>query len=112
MDLNGYKNDDGKSSSNLSSALNNLDSLSSKNPNVRGNIPKLYHSTSVNFCNNSSNAHMTNSNALRFRSSRQNSFLNTSINSSLDFPTYIPWQSLSTEVSENLKSGALRINKR
>lgn len=40
-----------------------------------------------------------------------NSFIHDSYNSSLDFPTYIPWQTLSSDVSDKLKNGSIRINK-
>jgi len=63
----------------------------------------------VNFgYDNSARHRLTNKNPAF---SRQTSFLHNSINSCLDFPSYIPWQTLSSEVNENLKSGALRINK-
>ncbi|XP_076349889.1 sodium-coupled neutral amino acid transporter 7-like [Tachypleus tridentatus] len=39
------------------------------------------------------------------------SFFHESINSSVDFPSYIPWQTLSSDVSEKLKHGSLRINR-
>lgn len=101
-----------KNFSNSVNVTSNLDSISSINPNVLNNPSnnrKLYHSTSVNFgYDNSTTRQRKSTNPY----SRQSSFLHNSINSSLDFPTYIPWQTLSSEVNENLKSGALRINKR
>ena len=116
MDLFVNKREKGKSLSSSVNMTSDPDSINSMNPNVinnqsASNNRKLYHSTSVNFGSETTT---------RYRStkvsnpspSRQNSFLHNSINSSLDFPTYIPWQSLSSEVNENLKSGALRINKR
>lgn len=117
MDLFVNKKDKGKNLSNSVNVTSNLDSISSMNPNLTSNYSsnnpnnrKLYHSTSVNFgYDNSALRQRTSS---RPTPSRQNSFLFNSINSSLDFPTYIPWQTLSSEVNENLKSGALRINKR
>lgn len=42
----------------------------------------------------------------------QKSLLRNSIDKNLDFPTYVPWQNLSTEINENLKSSAIRNNKR
>jgi len=115
MDLFVNKKDKGKSLSNSVNVTSHLDSISSMNPNVvnssaqPNNNRKLYHSTSVNYgygFDSSTTRHRT-----KPSHSRQNSFLHSSINSSLDFPAYIPWQTLSSEVSENLKSGALRINK-
>jgi len=119
MDLFVNKKDKSKNLSNSVNVTSNLDSISSMNPNLTStyssnnpnnpNNRKLYHSTSVNFgYDNSALRQRTSS---RPTPSRQNSFLYNSINSSLDFPTYIPWQTLSSEVNENLKSGALRINK-
>ena len=118
MDLFVNKKDRGK---NLSSSINvttsNLDSINSMNPNMisnhnSDNNRKLYHSTSVNFGYDTSTTRHRPTKLTNPSFGRQNSFIHNSINSSLDFPTYIPWQSLSTEVNENLKSGALRINKR
>ena len=120
MDLFVNKNDTNnkKSLSNSINLTSHLDSINSINPNMmsvnQSDNRKLYHSTSVNFGyeNATSTRYRTTSKSNNQTSSRHNSFIHDSINSSLDFPTYIPWQSLSTEVNENLKSGALRINKR
>lgn len=117
MDIFVNKRDKSKNLSNSVNVTSNLDSIHSMNPNVINNQSdnnrKLYHSTSVNFGTNYDNNPRYRGSKLTHPSpSRQNSFIHNSINSSLDFPTYIPWQSLSTEVNENLKSGALRINKR
>ena len=117
MDLFVNKREKGKSLSSSVNVTGDLDSINSMNPNVinnqGNNNRKLYHSTSVNFGSETATTTRHRSTKISNPSpSRQNSFLHNSINSSLDFPTYIPWQSLSTEVNENLKSGALRINKR
>ena len=117
MDLFVNKREKGKSLSSSVNVTGDLDSIDSMNPNVinnqaASNNRKLYHSTSVNFGSESSTTRYRSTKLSNPSPSRQNSFLHNSINSSLDFPTYIPWQSLSSEVSENLKSGALRINKR
>lgn len=118
MDLFVNKKDKNKSSlSNSINVTSNLDSINSMNPNVvsanqSDNNRKLYHSTSVNFGYENSTTRQRTTSRSNQTSSRHNSFIHNSINSSVDFPAYIPWQSLSTEVNENLKSGALRINKR
>lgn len=118
MDLFVNKREKGKSLSNSVNVTGDLDSIDSMNPSMinnpsSSNNRKLYHSTSVNFGSETGSTTRYRTTKLSNPSpSRQNSFLHNSINSSLDFPTYIPWQSLSSEVSENLKSGALRINKR
>lgn len=118
MDLFVNKREKGKSLSSSVNMTSDLDSINSMNPNVinnqaSGNNRKLYHSTSVNFGSETTTTRYRSAKISHHTSpSRQNSFLHNSINSSLDFPTYIPWQSLSSEVNENLKSGALRINKR
>ncbi|XP_023219875.1 putative sodium-coupled neutral amino acid transporter 7 isoform X1 [Centruroides sculpturatus] len=39
------------------------------------------------------------------------SFIHESFNSSVDFPTYIPWQTLSSDLSDKLKHGSLRLNR-
>lgn len=39
------------------------------------------------------------------------SFIHESFNSSVDFPTYIPWQTLSSDVSDKLKHGSIRITR-
>ncbi|CAG2161906.1 unnamed protein product [Oppiella nova] len=39
------------------------------------------------------------------------SFIHDSINSSVDFPAYIPWQTLSTDLSDRLRQGSVRINR-
>lgn len=38
-------------------------------------------------------------------------FFHESFSSSVDFPTYIPWQTLSSDLSEKLKHGSIRINR-
>ncbi|KAG8193750.1 hypothetical protein JTE90_005048 [Oedothorax gibbosus] len=38
-------------------------------------------------------------------------FFQESFTSSVDFPTYIPWQTLSSEVTDKLKHGSIRINR-
>ncbi|XP_054165008.1 sodium-coupled neutral amino acid transporter 7-like [Oppia nitens] len=39
------------------------------------------------------------------------SFIHDSINSSVDFPAYIPWQTLSSDLSDRLRQGSVRINR-
>lgn len=39
------------------------------------------------------------------------SFFQESFSSSVDFPTYIPWQTLSSDLSDKLKHGSIRINR-
>lgn len=38
-------------------------------------------------------------------------FFQESFGSSVDFPTYIPWQTLSSDLSDKLKHGSIRINR-
>ncbi|KFM77388.1 putative sodium-coupled neutral amino acid transporter 7, partial [Stegodyphus mimosarum] len=38
-------------------------------------------------------------------------FFQESFSSSVDFPTYIPWQTLSSDLSDKLKHGSIRINR-
>lgn len=38
-------------------------------------------------------------------------FFHESFSSSVDFPTYIPWQTLSSDLSDKLKHGSIRINR-
>uniref|UniRef100_T1K0M2 Amino acid transporter transmembrane domain-containing protein n=2 Tax=Tetranychus urticae TaxID=32264 RepID=T1K0M2_TETUR len=53
-----------------------------------------------------------NSGSTRLRLGRDSSsFIHDSYNSSLDFPAYIPWQTLSSDVSDKLKTGSIKINK-
>ncbi|XP_074605188.1 sodium-coupled neutral amino acid transporter 7-like isoform X2 [Brevipalpus obovatus] len=50
--------------------------------------------------------------SIRMRRNREsNSFIHDSYNSSLDFPAYIPWQTLSSDVSDKLRTGSIKINK-
>lgn len=44
-------------------------------------------------------------------SEMSSSFIHESFTSSVDFPTYIPWQTLSSDLSEKLKHGSIRINR-
>lgn len=50
------------------------------------------------------------SSALRHRN-QSSSFIHDSYNASLDFPTYIPWQTLSTDVMTELRQGSVKINR-
>ncbi|CAG2119584.1 unnamed protein product, partial [Medioppia subpectinata] len=42
---------------------------------------------------------------------RSGSFIHDSINSSVDYPAYIPWQTLSSDLSDRLRQGSVRINR-
>ncbi|KAI1297286.1 hypothetical protein HDE_04706 [Halotydeus destructor] len=50
------------------------------------------------------------SSSVRNRSSSQSSFIHDSLSSSL-LETYIPWQTLSTDVTDLLRLGSVKINK-
>lgn len=50
------------------------------------------------------------SSTLRHRN-QSSSFIHDSYNASLDFPTYIPWQTLSTDVMQELRQGSVKINR-
>lgn len=55
-------------------------------------------------------SHRASSSALRHRN-QSSSFIHDSYNASLDFPTYIPWQTLSTDVMTELRQGSVKINR-
>lgn len=52
------------------------------------------------------------SSSTRHRNTSQNNFIHDSYTSSLDFPTYIPWQTLSSDVNDKLRHGSVKINRR
>lgn len=49
---------------------------------------------------------------LRQRSSMSQNFVHDSLNASLDHPTYIAWQTLSSDVHDKLRQGSIKINRR
>lgn len=53
----------------------------------------------------------SNDNSSRSRKLSQ-SLIHNSYNSSLDFPAYIPWQTLSSDLSDKLRYGSVKINRR
>lgn len=62
------------------------------------------------FSTSVASTHRASSSALRHRN-QSNSFIHDSYNASLDFPTYIPWQTLSTDVMNELRQGSVKINR-
>lgn len=67
---------------------------------------------SSNKFQNSTQGYSTSTTATRHRHNSTQNFIHESISSSLDFPTYIPWQTLSTDVSDKLRNGSVKINRR
>lgn len=49
---------------------------------------------------------------VRQRITSSQNFIHDSYNASLDFPTYIPWQTLSSEVNDKLRQGSVKISRR
>ena len=60
----------------------------------------------------STNVPRSSSSLVRQRSQVSQNFVHDSYNASLDFPTYIPWQTLSSEVNDKLRQGSIKINRR
>lgn len=52
------------------------------------------------------------SSMVRQRITSSANFVHDSYNASLDFPTYIPWQTLSSDVNEKLRQGSVKISRR
>lgn len=49
---------------------------------------------------------------MRQRSQASANFLHDSLNASVDIPTCIPWQTLSTDLNDKLRQGSIKINRR
>lgn len=60
----------------------------------------------------STNVPRSSSALVRQRSQVSQNFVHDSYNASLDFPTYIPWQTLSSDVNDKLRQGSVIINRR
>lgn len=67
--------------------------------------------SSNKFANSTQGGCTSSSTTTRHRHASQN-FIHDSYTSSLDFPTYIPWQTLSSDVSDKLRHGSVKINRR
>ena len=67
---------------------------------------------STTLTSSTSNVPRSSSSLVRQRSQVSQNFVHDSLNASLDFPTYIPWQTLSSEVNDKLRQGSIKINRR